>query len=329
MLVRLVTERILWSPCPSTGTLKKLAREGLGLIVNLSYECRGYQPPEGVEVLEYPIPDFYFNPPEDVAFNVLEPVRRWLEESDRSVLVHCVGGIGRSGTLVAMLLVYALGYDADGALDRVEELGGGPESHVQLNSFRWLVRNLSLLGRNGLLAVYREGRRYDFGAGIRHASTVANIAVDVLEALRPTLGLKTDTITAAYVAGMMHDIGRSRTSNGHHGAGAELVLKMRILRELADLRLVSRLVYHHRRHTDPLSDKELARWGEDAVIAAAAIRLADAFYDAYGFEEAYSQVEAVEGRLVVRGVPLSAKRLQEKAELLEKVTGLKVEYTIP
>lgn len=329
MPVRVVTERILWSPCPSTKTLKKLAREGLGLIVNLTYECRGYQPPEGVEVLEYPIPDFYFNPPEDVAFNVLEPVRRWLEDRDKSVLVHCVGGRGRSGTLVAMLLVYALRYNADEALDRVKELGGGPESHVQLNSFRWLVRNLNLLGRNGLLTIYREGRRYGFGTGIRHASTVANIAIDVLEALRPTLGLRMDAMVAAYVAGILHDIGRSETSNAHHRAGAELVLKMKILGELTDLKLVSRLVYHHRRHTDPLSDKELAQWGEDGVIAAAAVRLADAFYDVYGFEEAYSRVEAVEDKLVVRGVPLSAKRLQEKAELLEKVTGLKVEYAIP
>ena len=306
-----------------------MSREGLGLIVNLTYECRDYRPPEGVEVLEYPIPDFYFNPPEDVAFRVLEPVRRWLEDSDKSVLVHCVGGRGRSGTLIAMLLVYALGYDASKALSKVERLGGGPESYVQLNSFRWLARNLSLLGREGLLTVYGEGQKFGFGVGIRHASTVANIAVDVLEALRPALRLEISAIVAAYVAGILHDIGRSETDSNHHKASAKLVLRMKRIGEFADLKLVSRLVYHHRECTDPLSDSELANWGESCVVAAAAVRLADAFCDIYGPEETYDRVEVVRGKLVVHGVPLDHERLRRKAELLEKVTGLSVEYTIP
>ena len=46
MLARLVTDRVLWSPCPSTRELEDLAARGLRLVVNLTYECVGYSVPE-------------------------------------------------------------------------------------------------------------------------------------------------------------------------------------------------------------------------------------------------------------------------------------------
>ncbi|HVI74691.1 MAG TPA: cyclin-dependent kinase inhibitor 3 family protein [Anaeromyxobacteraceae bacterium] len=71
----------------------------------------------GLEVLWYPIPDG--TAPSNVE-STLELVHRIVEglTSGRTVVVHCHGGIGRSGTITASCLV-AAGVDPDRALELV------------------------------------------------------------------------------------------------------------------------------------------------------------------------------------------------------------------
>ena len=98
-----VLNNLYWSSCPDSGVVAALAREGVSLAVDLTMgECR-YALPPGVEKLEYPIPDFSFRAFEDVLVEVALPVLARLERGEK-VLVHCRGGIGRSGVAVSMIL---------------------------------------------------------------------------------------------------------------------------------------------------------------------------------------------------------------------------------
>ena len=67
----------------------------------------------------------------DVVAEVVRALRR-----GRAILVHCRGGIGRTGTFATAVLL-ALGYQLDDALDRVEDAGSWPESGEQM---AWLER---------------------------------------------------------------------------------------------------------------------------------------------------------------------------------------------
>lgn len=80
----------------------------------------------------------YGVPADNAAF--AETVRRAARslEAGNTVLVHCAGGIGRTG-LFASCVLQALGLDTDAAVARVEQAGSGAETSAQ----RDLIRNFS------------------------------------------------------------------------------------------------------------------------------------------------------------------------------------------
>ena len=322
--LRRVTEEIYWSGCPSRYTLERAKDEGVQLVVNLTYECTDYSLPEGMKLLHYPIPDFGFVPPEDFLLNVVIPLSEYILEGEK-VLIHCVGGIGRSGTAVAMLLVYFYGFDPGKALDRVYGLGGGPQSAVQEVAFRWFSRLAKIRRREALVELLKFTAERFFGAGVEHASTVANISLDVLEVLEEKYEVSEKDKAAAYVGGLLHDIAKKQDDARHHVLGAEIAKKLDIVDELADRNLVSKVILHHRRKTDMLGDEELVSLGEGAVLSAAAVRLADAFKSAYIGEGTYWRTTLKDDVLSVAGIPSSVNRFKEKSEALSRFTGLKVE----
>ena len=74
----------------------------------------------GVEVLHSPIPDFTA-PSSDQLLEILG----WIEERAREgkkVLVHCLGGCGRSGTVAVAWLMYSKGIPLREALRHVRSL---------------------------------------------------------------------------------------------------------------------------------------------------------------------------------------------------------------
>jgi HD domain. len=164
-----------------------------------------------------------------------------------------------------------------------------------------------------------------------HASTVAGVALDVLDALQDKYRFTAQDRLNTYVAALLHDIGRVwGREEDHHIIGAEYVKKADFLRDKVDLDIVSKTILYHRRKTRITEDQELASMGVKALVIAAMVRLADSFKNAYKGEGIYLGTEMANDKLVVKingymHEEVDFDRFYEKAEALEEVTKIKVE----
>ena len=134
--------------------LKRLREEyGVGVLVSLMEhdEYSDLEIPElfreakeqGMEVFYLPIPDYGVpNAPEDDDYRpFIEDVAKRIEEGE-TVVVHCRGGLGRSGLVAASVLV-ALGHSAEGAIRTVREAREGAlETPDQEDRVRWFEMEL-------------------------------------------------------------------------------------------------------------------------------------------------------------------------------------------
>ncbi len=326
---------LYWSSCPETELLSALARRGVKLVVDLTEGECSYELPPGVEKLEYPIPDFSYRAFEGVLADVVLPVLKRLRAGD-GVLVHCRGGIGRSGVTVAMLLCLRDGLPDGEVVSRVRRLGFVGETPSQALALRWFLRARRLAGAQWIGRVVERLKRVGVGA-LRywaaygdHASTVAGVALDALEAVGDAFKLSAGDLRDAYAAGLLHDVGRALGwEERHHEVGAAFALNLEEVRECCNPEVVAKAVLHHGRQTDLLGDKSLRELGEAAQLVAAAIRLGDTFGNAYEGEGVYVGSEKRGSKLVLlvngaeRGL-VDQARLAAKAEAFAKLTGLEV-----
>ncbi len=92
----------------------------------------------------FPIKDF--NVPEDreAYLGLARELASALRSGER-LLIHCAGGIGRTGTLAVVILL-ALGLGELEALQAVEMAGSGPENDKQRALVTWCARRLQQPG---------------------------------------------------------------------------------------------------------------------------------------------------------------------------------------
>lgn len=325
---------LYWSSCPDTELVSKLARAGVRLVVDLTEgECL-YELPPGVEKLEYPIPDFSYRAFEGVLAEVVLPVLERVRRGD-GVLVHCRGGIGRSGVTVGMVLALRDALTAEELLPRLRKLGYIGETPSQNLALRWFLRARELVEAGWIARVVERmksiGRPRSYWELYGdHASTVAGVALDALEAVADRYGLSPRELRSAYAAGLLHDAGRVLGPESlHHELGAKLAGSVEEVRSACDPELVAKAVFHHRRGTDLLGDAELREKGFGAQLVAAAVRLGDAFQSAYEGEGCYAGAELRGAQLVLllTGYQLGCVdpgRLREKAEAFSRLTGFEV-----
>ena len=321
--LRKVSDQIYWSSCPSKYMIEKLREKGVSTVVNLTYECVDYNLPSSMELFHFPIIDFSFVPPEEALIKFIDLLHQKLLQGEK-ILIHCVGGIGRSGTAVAMLLVYHYDFSPQKALDTVYTYGGGPQSNIQRLVFNWFSRNLEMFGKENLLKMIRHGYQNDLSKTIGHASTVANISVDLLGTLSTRYTISNDYLKTAYVSGLFHDIAKHIDEKGHHELAAKMVLGWDFIKEFSDILLVSKAIYYHRGNTSLLEDKELKEMGLGSMITAAVVRLADSFGDIYSGNEVYSGAQITDDKLLINGIPRSMKRLTEKSKPLKILLNLDI-----
>jgi protein-tyrosine phosphatase len=92
----------------------------------------------GWRVLEHPIEDFRA-PSRDQRFvELIDEVAEHLRGGE-SLMLHCAGGIGRTGTVSACILI-ALGMSPEEALAEIRRKGARPENKAQSDFVHWFAQ---------------------------------------------------------------------------------------------------------------------------------------------------------------------------------------------
>lgn len=137
-----IDDRLAVTPMPFEDELEDLAQtfNAVAVLVEeweLNYDLETWDS-FGVHVKHLPIPDFG-TPGIDELRELIEWIK---EEADNgnTVLVHCVGGIGRSGMVAAAYLI-ANGFEVDSAVKQVKARVRGA---LKIDEQKELVRTFAL-----------------------------------------------------------------------------------------------------------------------------------------------------------------------------------------
>ncbi|NJE10816.1 dual specificity protein phosphatase family protein [Thermococcus sp. MAR1] len=142
---RFVDDNVAFSRMPARSEIGEVAVTFDAVVVlveefELLYSLSEWQR-RGVEVLHSPVRDF--SAPD---LGQLLEILRWIEArvaEGKKVLIHCMGGLGRSGTVAVAWLMYSKGLPLREALRRVRSLRpGAVEVEEQMGVLKELERLL-------------------------------------------------------------------------------------------------------------------------------------------------------------------------------------------
>ncbi len=308
---------LIISSCTSPLNAIDLLEERIAAIVAVDPSCAappGEDKQAGVPVIEFPLPPSGVRPVEEL--NELALIVKSITKGGYNVLVQGFGDFDSRAYLVASAVLAALNADV--------ELPG-PLTLTQDLAVAWYRRLVNEIGVEVVHQLYEIGKLYEFGAGIEHASTVANLSLDLATALGELLKPGGEELRALYAAGLLHDLGRFFAEYKHEETGIGILERHAgTLSAIVDLKLAMFLIKHHRRRSNPEQDPLYADFGRGGLLLAAILRLADSFTNVYGKEEYWgASLEA--DKLVVTARGVDRHRLESKGKLLEEVTGLSLE----
>ncbi|ASJ12978.1 protein-tyrosine phosphatase family protein [Thermococcus thioreducens] len=142
---RFVDDNVAFSRMPARSEIGEVAETFDAVVVlveefELPYSLDEWRK-RGVEVLHSPVRDF--SAPD---LGQLLEILRWIEArvaGGKKVLIHCMGGLGRSGTVAVAWLMYSKGLPLREALRRVRSLRPGVvEVEEQMGVLKELERLL-------------------------------------------------------------------------------------------------------------------------------------------------------------------------------------------
>ncbi len=124
---RFVDDNVAFSRMPTRSELGKVAEEFDAVVVlvrefELPYPLEEWKK-RGIEVLHSPISDFTAP-----SLSQLLEILQWIDiraREGKRTLVHCMGGLGRSGTVAVAWLMYSKNLSLHEALRRVRSLRPG------------------------------------------------------------------------------------------------------------------------------------------------------------------------------------------------------------
>lgn len=144
--VKFIDDKVAFSRMPTERELDEVAQDFDAVVVlveeyELPYSLEEWKE-RGVEVLHSPIKDFTAPSVEQPPLEVL----RWVEgqvEAGKKVLIHCMGGLGRSGTVATAWLMYSKGLSLREALMEVrKKRPGAVETWEQMEVLKELEKHL-------------------------------------------------------------------------------------------------------------------------------------------------------------------------------------------
>ena len=99
------------------------------------------------KIYHFPIKDYGIPSAYDIPrlINILSKIQRLLK-AEQVVLIHCAGGIGRTGMIAALLLVHP-GYTAEEAIRIIKNAGSSAETDEQ-KSFIYQVSSFQVAATN-------------------------------------------------------------------------------------------------------------------------------------------------------------------------------------
>lgn len=294
--------------------LTESVKGGGALIISVEPNCG--QGLAGGAVIDYPLRQLSARPPEEL--NELAIAAARVKRAGGRVLIVGLGEEDDRSCLLANALSIAL--EGRSAFPC-------PLSRAQELVLSWYARLREAVGVDQLHRLFEVGRTYEFGSGLEHASTVANVSLDLAQALAGAATAR--DLKSLYAAGLLHDIGRFVSERNHEEVGVRMLsVHKDALAGDFDVELVSFCIRHHRRHTNPASDPAAESLGKRALLLAAIVRLADAFTSVYEKED-YWGVHLSEGELTVVARYVNRDRFESKGRMLEEVAGVKVALSQP
>ncbi len=179
--VWIVPRELAVSPIPMPEEFEEYSRV-FGSVVILPEDGelarRRYDPREweiyGVKYLHEPVPDFT-SPRLVQLLRILD----WIEERRKEgpVLIHCIGGVGRSGTVAACYLVYSKGMSPEKALEKVrEKIPEAATSPDQEKAPFLLKKFVEILGSEGREFLFSTVKRAKYW---KSASRVMEISLEI------------------------------------------------------------------------------------------------------------------------------------------------------
>jgi len=209
---------IATSPMPYYNELEHLAKHFKAVLIvvephELEYDLNEWER-LGVDFLHISVRDF-------TAPHLLDLYRgvRWIDrfvKRGQKVLIHCYGGLGRSGTFAAAYLIYR-GLNWTEAITRVRRVVyRAIEIQEQIQILRTFDMLMKALPEPKISVVFDFGAKYNFGKGSSHASKVTQLAIELWDGFSNYLNLPEFSLASLAVAGILHDIGRKFDDFNYH-----------------------------------------------------------------------------------------------------------------
>ena len=207
--VWVLRDKLAVSPMPSLSDIPELAKVFNAVVILIEpHEAMGYidlylerWKSHGVEVYYAPTPDFH---PTDLI--ELYRIVKWIDKiinTGGKVLVHCMGGIGRSGLVAASYLLYS-GWSPVKTINYIRALRPGAlESLGQEIMFHDLYQLLKLVDKS-LFDKHLETTIQYSGNKLRHVSKTLQFTIELTD----HLGIEDDCRRRLVIASLYHCLGR-------------------------------------------------------------------------------------------------------------------------
>lgn len=293
-----------------------------------------------VEYIHLPVPDFH-------APQILElyHIVKWIKEKisqGKKVLIHCYGGLGRSGTVAAAYLMYSRNMAPWNAISYVRrKKSRSIESLRQINLLEIFNLILKLIPEPKLSLIDAIGMKYNYGRGIKHASKVTELSVKLWKELNNYLKLNEHQGLILASSSILHDIGIYRSLKNHHKYALELIENEKeMLNRLftnEEITLIKWSAYYHRIEAGDPKDNDGLRQDlkEDVRICSAILRIADALDYTLNQSVKDIKISKKDERYIFKvycEIPyewsILIRRALEKSSLLKEVIGNNIFFTV-